>query len=56
MTKISLTTDELLSLLTEKKIQKDNITISSNSSFLSILALLETNKGKKYVKFKRFDS
>ena len=58
MTKISLTADELLSLLTEKKIQKDNITIYSNASYLSILSMLELQRTRKksYVKFKYFDS
>jgi len=40
MTKIQLTSDEIISLIKEKTIKKDGFAISSNSSFLSILGLL----------------
>lgn len=38
---IKLSTEELLDLILEKTIQKENLTISSKSSLLAILALLE---------------
>jgi hypothetical protein len=38
---IKLDLNEILSLIREKKIQKDNLTISSTSSFLSIITMLE---------------
>lgn len=58
MTKISLSADDLLSLLTEKKIQKENVTISSDASYLSIIAMLDVERKRKksYVRFKSFDS
>ncbi len=38
---IKLDLDDIISLIREKKIHKDNLTISSNSSFLSIITMLE---------------
>lgn len=39
---IQLSADELLDLLLEKKIKKENMTISSQSSFLLVMSLLES--------------
>jgi hypothetical protein len=38
---IELDLNEILSLIREKNIKKDNLTISSSSSFLSIITMLE---------------
>ncbi len=43
---ILLSPEEMLSLLTEKSIKKDGITISASCSFLAIMSLLE-HKFKK---------
>lgn len=44
---INLTTKELLDLILEKNVQKENCCIASKSSFLSILALLEDEMQKR---------
>lgn len=38
---ISLTLEDIISLIKERNVEKDNIVISSNSSFLSVLNMLE---------------
>lgn len=46
MTTLHLTAQEIVSLLMEMPIEKGNLRICSNSSFLSILALLEQKMTK----------
>ncbi len=38
---INLTLEDIMSLIKERNVEKDNIVISSNSSFLSVLNMLE---------------
>ena len=40
---IQLSAEEIIILIKEKSIQREKIVISSNSSFLSILALLDVS-------------
>lgn len=44
---IQLTGEELLELLLEKTIEKDDITISSNASFLLVMSLLDSKMAKR---------
>lgn len=44
---IKLDLQDILSLIQEKRILKDNLVISSNSSFLSVIAMLERELTEK---------
>ena len=39
---VNLNLEDILTLIREKKITKDNLVISSSSSFLAIVSMLET--------------
>lgn len=50
---ITLTAEDILSLIMEKSVKRKNLCISSNSSFLAILGLLDDEMIKRlaHVKF-----
>lgn len=45
-TKIVLTREELMQLILEKTVQRENVKISADASYLGILSLLEDTKNK----------